>query len=132
MYHLAVLIANPGTEVPAVELVAGLDAVAPQPPRRSMSRQSVLDATAVRRYRQRLAELDGDGIEREWLLAELALNTGPGGRYRTFADDAERARLAAGRAIRRAMGNVERADPPIGVHLRATVHTGIRCWYRPL
>ena len=100
MYHLAVPIANPGTEVPAVELVAGLDAVAPQSARRSMSRQSVLDATAIRRYRQRLTQLDGDSLEREWLLAELALNTGPGGRYRTFADDVERARLAAGRAIR--------------------------------
>jgi hypothetical protein len=138
MLHLAVLLANPGTEIPAIELVAGVTALAHAA--RGTTTQPVLDTATVRRYRQRLAELgepdgdrDGDRRrdERGWLLAELAANTRPGGRARAFADDAERARLAVSRAIRRAVGHLDHADPAIGSHLRGAVHTGIRCWYRP-
>ncbi len=137
MLHLTVLIANPGTEVPAIELAAGMQALARTA--RGASEQAVLDQTAARRYRQRLAELEGkaslrdaDRAEREWLRAELTANTGPGGRVRAFSDEAERARLAVGRAIRRALAHVEQVDPVVGAHLRAAVHTGRLCSYRPL
>jgi hypothetical protein len=136
MFHLAVLIANPGVEIAAADLVAGLGVVARTIGDHAMSRQAVLDPIAFRQYRQRLAQLrdasdDSESGERDWLLAELNINTGPLGRARAFADNAERARLAVGRAIRRAVDKVERADPEIGTHLRETVYTGIRCWYRP-
>jgi hypothetical protein len=148
MLHLAVLTANPGTEIAAVELVAGVEGLAAQAARSSgMSAQPVLDRSAVQRYRQRLsqladeiddAELHGDQAagerartEREWLVAELASGTGLGGRTRSFSDDGERARLAVGKAIRRALTHVESADPIVGAQLRAGIHTGVRCWYRP-
>ncbi len=145
MLHLAVLTANPGAEIAAVELVAGVDAFTVRSS--SMSAQPVLDRSAVQRYRQRLSELDdeiddadstGDHArgerartEREWLLAELAAGTGLGGRSRAFSDDGERARLAVGKAIRRSLTHIESVDPVIGAELRAGVHTGVRCWYRP-
>ena len=66
------------------------------------------------------------------MLAELSANAGLGGRSRTFADGRERARLAVGRAIRRAFGHIDDADAVIGAHLRSSVHTGAHCWYRPL
>jgi hypothetical protein len=130
MLHLAVLVANPHTEIPAIELVAGVTALARVA--RGTAGQPVLDRAAVDEYRRRLAELPETSDERTWLVAELTANTRPGGRVRAFADNPERARTAVGRAIRRALAHIEHADPAIGAHLRATVHTGIRCWYRPL
>jgi hypothetical protein len=143
MLHLAVLIANPGTEVTSADLVAGVNALSGMG--RGRAEQPLLDRAAIRQYRQRLAELDardGGGAEdgdddqtrreHDWLMAELTVNTRPGGRSRAFTDDSERARLAAGRAIRRALVRIDQADTIIGAHLRDTIHTGIRCWYRPL
>ena len=143
MLHLAALTANPNTEVTAIDLVAGLDPRA----QATGTSQHVLDRTAIQRYRHRLTEL-GDEIdrleasgdtdqaatvraERDWVLAELGAGTGLGGRTRTFTDEQERARLAVGKAIRRAVTLIERVDEPLGAHLRETVHTGLRCWYRP-
>jgi len=148
MLHLAVLTANPGTEIAAIELVAGVDGLASAARGARLSAQPMLDRNAVQGYRQRLAQLDdaidqaearGDRSavararsERNWLISELAAGTGLGGRARAFADDGERARLAVGKAIRRALAHIEGADAVIGAHLRAGVHTGVRCWYRPL
>jgi hypothetical protein len=129
--HLAVLLANPGTEIAALDLVAGLAAIEAPRAGRPMSRQPVLDGTAVRQFRQRLAEVPGDSPERAWLEAELTATTGLAGRPRNFGDDTERARLAVSRAIRRTITTVAQSDPALGAHLEATVHTGGRCWYRP-
>ncbi len=131
MLHLAVLIANPGAEVAALDLVAGVAGLTRAADAGLPGAQPVLDRTATRQYRQRLAELPQESRERDWLVAELTANTRLGGRSRSFTDEAERARLAVGRAVRRALANLERADPVIGAHLRRSVHTGIRCWYRP-
>jgi hypothetical protein len=163
MLHLAVLTANPGVEVAAIDLAAGVAALGkaaaglradPAAADRAAPSQPVLDRAAIQQYRQRLSQLDkeidafesGDTegtageaeavararSERDWLLAELSANAGLGGRSRAFADGRERARLAVGRAIRRAFGHIDRADPVIGAHLRAAVHTGAHCWYRPI
>jgi hypothetical protein len=144
MLHLAVLVANPGTEIPAVELVTGV-AVLGTPT--AVSAQPMLDQLATGQYRRRLAELsadiedlesrsDGDGAararaERDWLIAELAGATGISGRSRRFPDNAERARITVGKAIRRALTRVCDTDAVIGTHLRSSVHTGMRCSYRP-
>jgi hypothetical protein len=101
MLHLTVLLANPGTEIPAAELAAGADALAS---RADVSTQPVLDRTTVQQYRARLASL------RETIEAKGA---------------------AVGKAIRRAIDRIEAVDPPIGRHLRDAVRTGRSCSYRP-
>jgi tetratricopeptide (TPR) repeat protein len=137
--QLAVLLANPGQEVSAVELAGGIPApTAPDP---------VLDEPAKRAYRQRLAELDraleraaarGDATaaggleaERAALVAELKRAAGLGGRRRVFSDEAERARVNVTRTIHQALDRILAADPAAGRHLMASVRTGIRCVYRP-
>ncbi|HEY3035002.1 MAG TPA: hypothetical protein VGJ54_10115, partial [Streptosporangiaceae bacterium] len=144
LLHLAVLLANPDQEIPAIDLVAGVAALSGTTAATSgMSAQPLLDPVAARQYRHRLTQLkaelaeQGDRpgrvtrAEHDWLVAELARATGIGGRTRHFTDSAERARLAAGRAIRRALAHIEKADPLIGQHLRTSIHTGVRCSYRP-
>lgn len=130
MLHLAVLIANPGAEIAAIDLVAGLDRLAQAARNTAMPDQQVLDRTAVYQYRQRLTLLrertsdrkadhedesaDRDQPELDWLQNELGTGTRIGGHVRAFSE------------------NGERADADIGAHLRAAVHTGAKCWYRPV
>jgi hypothetical protein len=52
-------------------------------------------------------------------------------RTRSFPDQPERARVAAGKAIRRALARITEADAVIGEHLHQTVRTGVRCSYWP-
>jgi tetratricopeptide (TPR) repeat protein len=139
MAQLAVLLANPGREVTAVELVGGIPAPAAPDP--------VLDEPAKRAYRKRLAELDqaldraaarGDATaaggleaERAALVAELKRTAGLAGRPRAFSDEAERARVNVTRTIHQALDRILAADPDTGRHLLASVRTGIRCSYQP-
>jgi tetratricopeptide (TPR) repeat protein len=123
--QLALLLANPGQEITAVELAGGLPVPwVPDP---------VLDQTAKRAYRQRLAELDGaldraaargdaagvDGleVERAALVAELKRAAGLAGRSPGFSDEAERARVNVTRTIRQALDRILVADPQAGRHL---------------
>jgi hypothetical protein len=164
MLHLAVLVANPGQEIDALELAAGpshlSDAAEPSasstngtrpgrhaPEARHTVGQPVLDRVAIREYQKRLAHLrreiddleashdpagaDRARAERDWLTAELASATGLRGRVRDFPTNHERARIAVGKAIRRALTHIAELDPVIGDHLAGTVHTGARCSYRP-
>lgn len=146
MLHLAVLVANPRQEIQATDLVAGL-AVLTSATGDAAAAQPVLDHEAIGEYRSRLKRLgaeidelesgdDPDGAararaERDWLVAELASAAGLGGRTRSFPDQGERARIAVGKAIRRALVRIAEADPVVGEHLRGTVHTGVRCSYWP-
>jgi hypothetical protein len=142
--HLAMLLANPRQDIQALDLVSGLGMLT-RP--RAATSQALLDDTAVREYRSRLRDLqarldtaedlDPDQAaalhtEREWLLAELAGAAGINGSRRKFTDDRERARIAVGKAIRRAVQRIGEADPVIADHLRRTVHTGTRCAYWPV
>lgn len=145
MVHLAVLIANPRHEIPAADLVAGLAGLS-GPGAGARTAQRVLDPEAIAEYRNRLRQLDTQlaetGIEepgqtsqaraeRDWLVAQLSSAAGFGGRTRAFPDQPERARVAVGKAIRRALARITEADAVIGEHLRQTVHTGVRCSYWP-
>jgi hypothetical protein len=146
MLHLAVLIGNPRQDIPAADLVAGL-AVLGSTGAPGGGAQPVLDQQALADYRRRLTrladeigELEAAGAlehaarvraERDWIAGQLATATGFAGRTRSFPDDGERARVAVGKAIRRALGRIADADPVIGEHLRQTVHTGVRCSYWP-
>jgi hypothetical protein len=140
--HLAVLLANPGLPIPAVDLAgsgrpgSGVE----------LSHQPILDGEAVRSYRARLQALaeelgraeaaeDDDRAtalrsEQGWLRTQIATGTGLGGRERRFADGSERARIAVGKAIRRAIERIAAADTVIGADLRAGVETGAQCCYR--
>jgi tetratricopeptide (TPR) repeat protein len=137
--QLAVLLANPDQEIGAVELAGGVAApTAPDP---------VLDETAKRAYRQRLAELDealeeaaarGDATaaggleaERAALVGELKRAAGLAGRPRAFSDEAERARVNVTRTIHQALDRILAVDPDTGRHLLGSVRTGIRCSYQP-
>jgi hypothetical protein len=145
MAHLAVLIANPRQEVRAVDLVAGLAALS-SAVRDARTTYPVLDRDAIGEYKSRLSRLNAEiddmesagtvsaasaRAERDWLTAQLASATGFGGRTRSFPDQAERARVAVGKAIRRALARIAEADPVIGDHLRQAVRTGVRCSYWP-
>ncbi|GAB2808096.1 hypothetical protein GCM10027176_11400 [Actinoallomurus bryophytorum] len=141
MHYLRSLLAAPGREIAALDLVAGgagLHVPAGDP---------VLDDTARRAYRQRLAALEerlesadraGDAgraatveAERAALVAELRRAGGRGGRQRTAPDEAERARVNATRALWAAVRRVESAAPLAGAHLRASLRTGRFPRYQP-
>ncbi|MGH3402557.1 MAG: hypothetical protein ACRDRJ_08630 [Streptosporangiaceae bacterium] len=144
MLHLAVLIANQRQEVPAADLAAGVASVAGRG-EAGGGGQPVLDAAAISDYRGRIRRLDAEldelppgsetdratRAERDWLVAQLASAAGLGGRPRSFPDDSERARVAVGKAIRRALTRIAAADAVIGEHLRRSVRTGARCSYWP-
>ncbi|HXB50572.1 MAG TPA: hypothetical protein VNW50_22675 [Streptosporangiaceae bacterium] len=145
MLHLAVLVANPRREIPASDLVSGLAALRGSGD--SGAGQPALDPQAVSAYRRRLKQLNaaideleaGDAadqaaslrVERDWIMAQLANAAGLSGRTRLFSDEGERARVAVGKAIRRALARISEADADIGDHLRQRVHTGKRCSYWP-
>ena len=140
MFHLAVLLANANVEINAAELAAGVGRLRA---RTVTVAQPILDRSAIQRYRKRLAELraeideyeggpeqvDKARAERDWLVAELGAGTSLGGRARSFSDSGERARIAVGKAIRRAISRIHDADELVGEHLRHSVSTGMRCAY---
>ena len=156
MRYLGRLAERPGIDITATDLVAGANAPTvvpacvdrtPERPMRADSRQPLLDRTAAAAYRARLMRLDTDiadaeqtndlaaltrlRAEREWLVEELRRGAGLGGRPRAFVDDAERARTAVAKAIRRAIEQVRRAEPSLGDRLRAQVSTGTVCRFTP-
>ena len=143
---LAVLLAAPGREVAATELVAGVrggaaTAIA------ALGADPVLDDRALAAYRARLADLHEEqaqadahhdiersarlAAERDALIDELDLATGLGRTAPRLGDATERARTTVTARIRDAIGRIERVHPELGRHLRASIVTGARCSYRP-
>jgi tetratricopeptide (TPR) repeat protein len=141
---LATLLARPGDDVPALELMG----VAGSAHARHPGDDPALDRRALEAYRRRLAELDADIAsatsaadlarreryvdEREQLLAYLRRETRPGGRSRDLGVTvAERARKAVTARIRDAIRRIADVHPALGAHLDRTVHTGTTCRYDP-
>jgi hypothetical protein len=141
MAYLRALLAAPGQEITALDLVAGgagLTAAAADP---------VLDTAARDAYRRRLAALDdvldaadaaGDSTraqqaatERDALLSELRRATGLGGRDRGVSGADERARVNVTRTLRATLDRITDAAPRAGAHLRASIRTGRACRYQP-
>lgn len=151
--YLALLIASPGVDIEATQLVAL--APAGGNVRRSAdlrgsevrTADEILDRAALASYRARLADLDAereeaalwnDGgraerleEERAFILHELSRAVGLGGRKRRFPDEAERARVNVTRAIRSAIRKLEPQAPGLSAHLDRCVTTGGRCRYLP-
>jgi tetratricopeptide (TPR) repeat protein len=153
--HLARLLAAPGKELHALELVRmeqGLpdrtDASEPGLEADGLGDAgAVLDPQAKAAYRRRLVELQEDLDEAEswhdperaaqareemqFLTGQLAGAVGMGGRDRRAASVAERARLNVTRAIKTAMARIADNNPALGAHLATTIHTGTFCSYTP-
>lgn len=135
MRHLAQLLANPDVPVPAVSLAHGGAA--------DLSEQSILDDQARAAYTARAREIArtipdssperAEELRRELdaLAAELDATTGLGGRGRTFAGPAERARTSVRKAIKRAVDVIRAADPAVAAVLDSTISTGYQCVYTP-
>ncbi len=141
LHYLRTLLAAPGREITALDLVAGgAGLVTPEA-------EPVLDSTARSAYRSRLADLaqrmdaadrTGDvdlavnlAAERNALVAELKRATGLGGRTRRHSAEAERARVNATRALRALLARLEPVAPVAAAHLRTSVHTGGHFRYQP-
>jgi len=143
---LAVLLAAPGREVAATELVAGV-ASAAAAGLAGLGADPVLDDRARAAYQTRLARLDEElaeadthqdiersarlAADRDALIDELTYAAGLGGRRRRLGDVTERARTTVTARIRDVIGRIERVHPELGRHLRASIVTGARCSYRP-
>jgi AAA ATPase domain len=144
---LAVLLAAPGQQIAAADLVAAAGAGQAGRADLLLGADEVLDATARQQIRARLAELGEDiaeaeswsdperatraRAERDALLHEVAAATGLSGRTRLLGDQSERARKAVTARIRDVMTRIDQAHPALGAHLRASVTTGTRCAYSP-
>ena len=144
---LAVLLAVPGRQVPAADLIAAAGAGQAGLADLRMGADEVLDATARRQVRARLASLGEDiaeaeswndperaaraRAERDALLRELAAAAAPGGQPRLLGDQSERARKAVTARIRDVIGRLEPVHPALAGHLRESVTTGTRCSYSP-
>jgi predicted ATPase len=142
-WHLRELVARPHQPIPALALVGASNEATIA----SADTGPMLDQQALRKYRQRLAELDneldaaamrGDGArqaersaEREALIAELKRATGLGGRPRRSGSPAEKARLNVTRTIRHAITDLAARAPELAAHLEESVVTGVSCCYEP-
>jgi hypothetical protein len=143
---LAALLAVPGREIPAADLVAAASGGLGRADL-GLGADEVLDETARRQIRRRLADLDEEigeadawadperasraRAERDALVGEVAAATGLAGRARRLGDQGERARKAVTARIRDVIGRIGRVHPSLAAHLRASVTTGTRCCYSP-
>ena len=141
LHYLRALLAAPGSEILALDLVAGGSGLA------ASSTTPLLDAAARDNYRRRIRELDhelaaadraGDGVaaerahqERQALIGELRRATGLAGRPRRATADAERARVNVTRTLRATIDRITAAAPVAGAHLNASIRTGALCRYQP-
>ena len=103
-----------------------------QDARRAYQQRLSLLAEEIEHYASSRPELAAKAqAERDWLIAELAAATGLNARGRQFAGADERARIAVGKAIRRALDRIGKIEPTLGAKLKATVKTGMSCCYFP-
>ena len=156
LHYLAQLLAQPGREFHALDLVARGVTPAVSPPGTSDPELDpsgwgdsgvLLDAQAKDAYRRRLAEIDEDieearllsdigrvvqaEAERDFLIRELSRAVGLSGRDRRAGSAPERARVSVTRAVRYAMSRIRRHHPPLGEHLDRAIRTGTYCVYLP-
>jgi tetratricopeptide (TPR) repeat protein len=141
LHYLRPLLAAPGQDIRALDLVAGGAGLA------ASGMGPVLDEAARGAYRRRIdaltARLDaadraGDSqaaeraeAERQALLGELRGAAGLGGRDRVAAPEAERARVNVTRTLRATIERLASSAPRAAAHLRASIRTGGTCRYEP-
>ena len=149
--YLAELVASPGVERHALDLVDRVEGVAVAEAgldRRQLGDAGELvDARARTAYRHRIealrAEID-DALESgaeeraevlqaelDQLVGQLAQAFGLGGRSRKASSASERARLNVTRALRAATAKLGEALPEAGTVLDQRLRTGLYCAYEP-
>jgi hypothetical protein len=141
LHYLRALLAAPGSDIPALDLVAGRPGLVPS------DSGPLLDAAARNAYRHRIRQLDdelaaadraGDSVaaekahrERQALISELGRATGLAGRPRRASAEAERARVNVTRTLRATIDRIGVAAPIAGAHLTSSIRTGMVCRYQP-
>jgi tetratricopeptide (TPR) repeat protein len=144
---IAALLAAPGRQIHAAELVAASGSGVPGRVDLSLGSDAVIDERARREYRARLAALDEELAdaesnndperaarakeERDTLAHELATALGLGGRSRWLGDASEKARKAVTARIRDSLVRIDRIHPRLAEHLRDSIRTGTFCSYSP-
>jgi tetratricopeptide (TPR) repeat protein len=155
LHYLARLLAEPGREFHALDLVAAERGTAAERRPRETGLATagfgdageILDAQAKAAYRQRLTDLEEEMDEaraqgdeeraaraeaaRALLVSELAQAVGLGGRSRMAASASERARVSVTQAIRAAIRRIAGHSPSLEGHLKRTIRTGTFCSYAP-
>jgi hypothetical protein len=148
--YLAALVASPGAERHALDLVDQVEGAAPAGgvDRRGLGDAgALLDAQARTAYRHRIEQLRAEAddalaagrletaeacqAELDQLVGQLASAFGLGGRDRRAASAVERARLNVTRALRTAIAGLAEALPEAGRALDRRVRTGLFCTYAP-
>ena len=138
---LARLVERPGQDIHVLALASDDPAASLQDTR--VAGLDAPDARALRDYRRRLDEIDGELAEaeaagdlgqserlrneRELLHTELARSTGLGGAARPGGSPAERARVNVQRRLKDAIARVGECDPELGRYLEKAVITGTYC-----
>ncbi len=156
LQYLAVLLRDPGREFHVRELLARpMDvstAAAPVAANGCVmgglyAGVPVLDAQAKAEYKCRVNDLRQDlnqaerfndpqrktevRNELQAIADHLAFALGLGGRDRKTSSDAERARSAVTKCIKKAVKKIGKAIPSLGYHLAARIKTGYFCSYNP-
>jgi hypothetical protein len=156
LHYLAILLRDPGREFHVRELLAHPIAVstpaavvaAKGPVKGALyAGVPVLDAQAKVEYKHRVDDLRQElnqaerfndpqrktevQNELQAIADHLASAVGFGGRDRRISSDAERARSAVTKSIKKAIQKIGEAIPSLGYHLAARVKTGYFCSYNP-
>ncbi len=107
----------------------------------------ILDSRAKAKYKRRINELQDDLEEAERfndsyraaktrremdaIAEQLAAAVGLGGRNRRSLSQAERARSAVTKCIKKAIQRIDEAIPSLGYHFASRIKTGYFCSYNP-
>ena len=146
--YLSVLLAAPGVERHALDLVDRAEGGGGEVDRRRLGDAGeVIDSAARRAYRLRIEVLRSEiddavaggelgraedlHVELEALVAQLAAAFGLGGQPRRVSSAAERARLNVTRALRSAIARIGTSLPEPAAVLDRGVRTGLYCAFAP-
>jgi non-specific serine/threonine protein kinase len=107
----------------------------------------IIDSKAKAEYKRRIAQLRNDleqavqfndfyrvariRSEMDAIAEQLADAVGLGGRNRRASPNAERARSAVTKCVKKAIHKIGEANPSLGYHLAARIRTGYFCSYNP-
>jgi hypothetical protein len=155
LHYLVVLLREPGREFHVRELLARPMASSTPAAVAAKGRVTgglyagvpVLDAKAKAEYERRINDLRQDLNQAEQfndlqrkteaqnelqaIADHLASAVGLGDRDRRISSDAERARSAVTKCIKKAVREIGKAIPSLGYHLAARIKTGYFCSYHP-
>jgi hypothetical protein len=156
LQYLAVLLRDPGREFHVRELLArSMDVSTPAATVAANGPVTgglyagipVLDAQAKAQYKHRLNDLRQELNQAErfndpqrkteiqneiqTIAAHFASAVGLGGKDRMTSSDAERARSAVTKCIKKTVQKIGEAIPSLGYHLAARINTGYFCSYNP-